>query len=157
VGDRTDSSLSCDFILVTSPASHSRCKSDTTPQTSEVCNKLPPTLHRSIWYYICPHLFSIKNKRSSNQKGYVWWGMCHTYGTWIMHTILARTPEWKIYHRRCEHQWNDNIKIRLREIGCVYVNWLIFRTISELDYLFTFVDLKMKSFSQKSQRQRMGR
>jgi len=33
---------------------------------------------------------------------------------------------------------------------------LIFWIVSELDYLFTFVDLKMISFSHKSLRQRMG-
>lgn len=39
-----------------------------------------------------------------------------------MHTILAVTPEWNIRHRRCEYQWNDNIKIPLEEIGCEDVN-----------------------------------
>jgi len=34
---------------------------------------------------------------------------------------------------------------------------LILGIISELDYLLTFVDLKMISFSQKSRHQRMGR
>ena len=41
-----------------------------------------------------------------------------------MHTILAGTQEWKIYHRRCKHRWNDGIKIPLQEIGCEDVNWL---------------------------------
>jgi len=52
--------------------------------------------------------------------------MCHNHGTWTMHKILAGTTEWKIYHRRREYRWNDNIKIPLQDIGCEDVNWFNF-------------------------------